>query len=106
MRELKAQKTQTQNMMEVTLSELKKLMELNPWISLGQFDIDPDISKAEQNKVINPDAEETVIGYIAGDIDVLRIHDKDSKPKVTEAYDCWFINKDFFSKNYKEVYYT
>jgi hypothetical protein len=90
MRRLSARKTQTQEMLEVTIDELRTIMDLNPWVSLGQFDIENSLNK------------EGIVGYIAGDIDKLQLHPKDMKI-ADHPFDCWFINKDFFDKNYEEI---
>ncbi len=91
MRQIKAQKIATQTMLEVTPSELKNLMDLNPWISLGQYDLE------------NTDFDSMdIIGYVAGDIDRLTFESNEKKP-ITETSDVWFINKDFFDKNYREI---
>jgi hypothetical protein len=78
-------------MLEVTQDELKVLLDLNPWISLGKFDIENSING------------KGVIGYIAGDIGALQMPDVESKITDSSVHDCWFINKDFFDKNYKEI---
>jgi hypothetical protein len=91
MRTIKAVKMAEQRMVEVTLDELRMLMNLNPWISLGQYDIKNHLS------------EKGVIGYVAGDIGALQMHEKDMKITDSSVHDCWFINKDFFDKNYKEI---
>jgi hypothetical protein len=90
MRTLEARKTQTQMMIEVSLEELKELKELNPWISLGQYDIE------------NHMKDEGVIGYVAGDVGTLKLSDEEDKITDDSVHDCWFINKDFFDENYEE----
>jgi hypothetical protein len=90
MRTLEAQKIQTQMMLEVNLEELKELKKLNPWISIGQYDIETHMK------------DKGVIGYIAGDIGTLKLSDEEDKIADNSFHDCWFINKDFFNKNYKE----
>ena len=91
MRQIKAQKTTTQGMLEVTSSELKSLVTLNPWIAIGQHDL--------ENTDFN---SENIIGYVAGDIDQLTFKSGAKKP-INEASDVWFINKNFFDKNYREI---
>jgi len=91
MKRLTARKIQTQDMIQVTKDELHELMNLNPWISLGQFDIENHLNK------------EGVIGYVAGDIHTLQMHKEDMKITHNSVHDCWFINKDFFETNYERV---
>jgi hypothetical protein len=91
MRRIKAIKIAKQDMLEVTREELKEIMELNPWVSLGQFDIENYVDG------------EGVIGYVAGDIGALRMPGEESKITDSSVHDCWFINWDFFEKNYQEV---
>jgi hypothetical protein len=94
MRTLNARKTQTQAMLEVTIDELRTIMDLNPWVSLGQFDIKNSLKK---EGIVG-----YIAGYIAGDVGKLQLHEKDMKI-ADHPFDCWFINKDFFDKNYEEV---
>lgn len=80
MREIEVIKMNSVRMLEVTGQELKKIN--NPAISVGLYDSE------------NTDFESTeIIGYVAGEIDVIN---------TDPCADLWFINKDFFSKNYKE----
>jgi len=90
MRTLKARKTQTQEMLEVNIDELRTIMDLNPWVSLGKFDIKNSLNK------------EGTVGYVAGDIGKLQLN-KDDMKIAEHPFDCWFINADFFDKNYEEI---
>jgi hypothetical protein len=90
MKTIEARKVQTQKMIEVTSKELKELMELNPWISLGKYDIKNHIE------------DEGIIGYVAGDIHTLQMG-KETKITDDSVHDCWFINKDFFKNNFVEI---
>jgi hypothetical protein len=90
MRTLKAIKKKEQKMVEVTQDELRELVDLNPWISLGKYDLTYHVKK------------DGVIGYIAGDIGKLQMHKEDMQ-MANHPFDCWFINKEFFDENYIEV---
>ena len=90
MRHLTARKTQTQEMIEVNVDELRTIKNLNPWVNLGEFDIKNSLDK------------EGTVGYIAGDINKLQLHRDDTKI-AGHPFDCWFINTNFFDKNYEEI---
>ena len=91
MRTLTAAKTNTQEMMEVTGKEATQLIQLNEWISVGDYD-------KENTKW---DSDE-IVGYIAGNINAL-IEVGEEQHVDPSAYDCWFINKEFFETNYEEI---
>ena len=91
MKYIKAQKTAITEMIEVTREELYVLLELNPYISVGEYD---------KINCINNDG---VIGYVAGDINSIQMHEKDMKITDSSVKDAWFINKEFFDNNYKII---
>ena len=92
MRTITARKMQVQEMIEVTGEQFKVIYDLNPWIGLNQYD--------EAHSDFNTNE---IVGYIAGDINMLQMHEKDMKITDSSVHDCWFVNKAFFDENYMEV---
>ena len=82
--------------LEVTKNDLKNILEVSPYVS---------VSDADKNVLKNQKMDE-IVGVIMGDIDNilfdLQLGNRDELALV-ENPDCWFVNKDFINKNYKDL---
>ena len=90
MKVLKVVKTASSEVVQVTKRELAQAQRDCKHISVGNHD----------EKWLKQYGDDEVVGYIAGEIQrVLKPENifPDNIP------DIWFINKDFFDNNYKEV---
>jgi len=74
--------------LEVTGKDLEALNGNHSFISISEHDMNTVNFKSDE-----------VVGVIAGDINNIDEVHNNEKP-IAENPDCWFINKEFFDKNY------
>ena len=94
MKHINAKKKAETKMLQVTLDELVELTNLNPYISIGKFDLANTVHKEDGD---------TMVGYLAGDINKLQLDGKNKMITDSSVHDVWFVSKNFFNANYEEI---